>query len=160
MVAILTIATRFSVSPVKTGLTLAYILSVQAAFGWLVRQTAEMENNMNSVERILHYGHVIEQEPPHELPERRPHAPWPSGGRVELQDVVLSYRPGLPSVLKGLSMSVKAGEKIGIVGRSVVPRPIKVSASQCEVIQNWGREIVAYGSNLSTCRVDFWLNIN
>jgi ABC-type multidrug transport system fused ATPase/permease subunit len=129
MVAILTIATRSSVSPAKTGLTLSYILSVQAAFGWLVRQTAEVENNMNSVERILHYGHAIEQEAPHELPERQPRAPWPSGGRVELRDVVLSYRPGLPSVLKGLSMSVRAGEKIGIVGRSVVPCLVKFSAS-------------------------------
>jgi ABC-type multidrug transport system fused ATPase/permease subunit len=129
-VSILVVATRFTTNPAKTGVTLAYILSIQQAFGWMVRQTAEMENNMNSVERIAHYGYSIEQEAPHELPENKPHAPWPSEGRIELRDVVLSYRPGLPSVLKGLTMSVRAGEKIGIVGRSVIPFLVEDSTVQ------------------------------
>ena len=34
-----------------------------------------------------------------------------------MNDVVMKYRPELPSVLKGLTMSVRPGEKIGIVGR-------------------------------------------
>ena len=53
VVAILTVATRFSISPSQTGVTLSYIISVQQAFGWMVRQSAEVENNMNSVERIV-----------------------------------------------------------------------------------------------------------
>ena len=64
----------------------------------------------------------LEQEPPHEIPDRKPPASWPADGRIELKDVVLKYRPELPPVLKGLSMSVKPGEKIGIVGRSVLNR--------------------------------------
>jgi ABC-type bacteriocin/lantibiotic exporter with double-glycine peptidase domain len=87
------------------------------AFGWMVRQSAEVENNMNSVERVVHYATNIEQEAPHELPDNKPPAPWPDHGQVELKGVVLKYRPELPSVLKGISMSVKGGEKIGIVGR-------------------------------------------
>jgi ABC-type transport system involved in Fe-S cluster assembly fused permease/ATPase subunit len=38
-------------------------------------------------------------------------------GRVELKEVVVKYRPDLPPVLKGLSMTIQAGEKIGFVGR-------------------------------------------
>jgi ABC-type bacteriocin/lantibiotic exporter with double-glycine peptidase domain len=83
----------------------------------MVRQSAEVENNMNSVERIVHYATNIEQEAPHELPDSKPRAPWPDQGGVELKDVVLSYRPELPAVLKGISISIQAGEKIGIVGR-------------------------------------------
>ena len=87
----------------------------------------------------MYYAEEIEQEAPHELPESRPPAPWPSQGGVEFKDVVLKYRPELPSVLKslsafqvslslysdlayyhiGISINVKAGEKIGIVGRYV-----------------------------------------
>ena len=52
-VAMLTVGTRTSISPAQTGVTLSYILSVQQAFGWMVRQSAEVENNMNSVERIV-----------------------------------------------------------------------------------------------------------
>lgn len=83
----------------------------------MVRQSAEVENDMNSVERIEYYAKDIEQEAPHRDPGNKPEASWPKEGRVQLRDVVLSYRPGLPAVLKGLSMDIKAGEKIGIVGR-------------------------------------------
>ena len=86
-------------------------------FGWMVRQLAEVENNMNSVERIVYYARDIEQEPPHEIPAVKPAATWPSEGKLEIRDAVLKYRPELPLVLKGLSMTVQGGEKIGIVGR-------------------------------------------
>ena len=66
----------------------------------------------------MYYAHQLEQESPHLLPDSTPPAPWPSKGQVELKDVVLKYRPELPAVLKGLSMSVRPGEKIGIVGRT------------------------------------------
>ena len=83
----------------------------------MVRQLAEVENDMNSVERIIYYAHDLEQEPPHEIPERNPTAPWPSDGKLEIKEAVLKYRPELPLALKGLSMNVGGGEKIGIVGR-------------------------------------------
>lgn len=67
----------------------------------------------------VHYAHELEQEPPHLLPDQAPPAPWPAKGELEMRDVVLRYRPELPQVLKGLTMSVRAGEKIGIVGRYV-----------------------------------------
>ena len=141
IVAILTVAARFTISPAQTGLVLSYILSVQQAcvpflficlfsncnclpsvdpfsrFGWIVRQSAEVENNMNSVERVVFYATGVEQEAPHELPDNKPPASWPADGRVELRNVVFKYRPELPAVLKGVSMTVNAGEKIGIVGR-------------------------------------------
>jgi len=83
----------------------------------MVRQSAEVENDMNSVERVVFYAKGIEQEAPHNLSEKKPPTSWPAEGQLELKNVVLSYRPELPPVLKGISMSVKPGEKIGIVGR-------------------------------------------
>ncbi len=72
---------------------------------------------MNSIERIVYYAHDLEQEPPHKISEKRPLGLWPNEGKLEIKDAVLKYRPELPLVLKGLSMAVKGGEKIGIVGR-------------------------------------------
>ena len=73
---------------------------------------------MNSVERVVFYATGIEQEAAHGLPDtKKPPITWPTNGRLELRDVVFSYRPELPPVLKGISMTINAGEKIGIVGR-------------------------------------------
>lgn len=46
-----------------------------------------------------------------------------------MREVELKYRPALPSVLKNLSMSIRPGEKIGIVGR------YGPAASDCVVIR-------------------------
>ncbi|KAG0410064.1 hypothetical protein HPB47_012818 [Ixodes persulcatus] len=44
---------------------------------------------------------------------------WPTEGRVEFQNYSTSYRPGdLPEVLKGVTFSVEAHEKVGVVGRT------------------------------------------
>ena len=83
----------------------------------MARQLSEVENDMNSVERIVYYACDLEQEPPHEIPGQKPPAPWPSDGKLEIKEAVLKYRPELPLALKGLSMNVRGGEKIGIVGR-------------------------------------------
>ncbi|CAE6463976.1 hypothetical protein ACGC1H_006664 [Rhizoctonia solani] len=119
-VAILAVAARFSLSPSQIGVALSYILLVQQSFGWMVRQSAEVENDMNGVERILFYAQSVEQEAPYETPDpkKEPPASWPESGAVEMQDVVMSYRPGLPAVLRGLNMRINGGEKIGIVGRT------------------------------------------
>ena len=39
-------------------------------------------------------------------------------GGIEFKDVVLRYRPNLPTVLNKLSFKINAGEKVGIVGRT------------------------------------------
>lgn len=74
---------------------------------------------MQSVETLVQYsrGDMTDQEAPHEIPERKPAPEWPANGSLEFKDVVMRYREGLPFVLKGLSMSIRGGEKIGVVGR-------------------------------------------
>ncbi|KAF8972122.1 P-loop containing nucleoside triphosphate hydrolase protein [Flammula alnicola] len=61
---------------------------------------------------------ILEQEAPHEIPDRKPPPEWPAKGAIEFKDLSMRYRPGLPNVLHGISMSIRGGEKIGIVGRT------------------------------------------
>ncbi|KAG9315260.1 ABC transporter [Chiua virens] len=117
-VAILTICTRFTISPGQTGVVLSYILTVQQSFGWMIRQIAEVENNMNSVERIVHYANNVEQEAPHQLEDSAAPPCWPVAGRITMRNVFMKYRPELPPVLKGVNMDIAPGEKVGIVGRT------------------------------------------
>ena len=60
----------------------------------------------------------MEQEAPHETPEHKPPPNWPQRGKIDFKEVSMRYRPGLPNVLHGISMAVRGGEKIGIVGRT------------------------------------------
>ncbi|KAG1827732.1 ABC transporter [Suillus variegatus] len=117
-VALLTVGIRFSISPGQTGVTLSYIVMMQQYFAFMVRQVAEVENNMNSVERLVHYAKEVEQEAAHEVEDSPAPADWPSRGEIVMKDAVMRYRPELPPVLKGLSMSLSPGEKIGVVGRT------------------------------------------
>ncbi|KAL1734118.1 P-loop containing nucleoside triphosphate hydrolase protein [Schizophyllum commune] len=102
---------RKSVDPAKIGAIISYCLPNQ-----IVTQYAELEQNMNAVERILNYSELPAEAPP-TMPEDPP-ADWPSQGRIEFKDVEMAYRPGLPLVLKGVSFTIEPGEKVGIVGRT------------------------------------------
>lgn len=83
----------------------------------MVRHVSEVENDMNAVERIIHYANEIEQEAPHRVKDGAAPPSWPFEGRIVMKDVFMKYRPELPPVLKGLSMGIAPGEKISIVGR-------------------------------------------
>lgn len=113
---ILVVTSRFSVDPSIAGLVLSYILTIVQMIQFSVRQLAEVENNMNSTERIHHYGSQLEEEAPLHMGEVRP--TWPEHGEIVFDNVEMRYRDGLPLVLKGLNMHVCAGERIGVVGRT------------------------------------------
>ncbi|KAF9042985.1 multidrug resistance-associated ABC transporter [Panaeolus papilionaceus] len=105
---------RHSVNPAKIGVVLTYTLASE----WpdMVSQFAQNEQNMNAVERILHYSEL-----PHEGDDESPDTPppsWPDKGLIKFSDVELAYREGLPLVLKGVSFDVRPGEKVGIIGRT------------------------------------------
>lgn len=113
---ILVVTSRFSINPSIAGLVLSYILSIVQMIQFTVRQLAEVENNMNSTERIHYYGTQLEEEAPLQLGEVRP--TWPEKGEIVFSDVEMRYRAGLPLVLQGLSMHLAPGERIGVVGRT------------------------------------------
>ena len=113
---ILVVTSRFNVSPSISGLVLSYILSIVQMIQFTVRQLAEVENAMNATERVHYYGTQLEEEAPLRLGGVR--ESWPEQGEVVFEGVQMRYREGLPLVLKGLSMHVRGGERIGVVGRT------------------------------------------
>ncbi|CAI5534049.1 unnamed protein product [Closterium sp. Naga37s-1] len=99
------------------GLALTSALSITGYMNWMVRMNAELESQMNAVERILEYT-TLPTEAPDVVECRRPPADWPQQGVIEAEGVVARYRPELPPVLKGLTFSIRAGEKVGVCGRT------------------------------------------
>ncbi|KAF5121156.1 Multidrug resistance protein fer6 [Metarhizium anisopliae] len=120
-VGLLVVGLRDRIDPSSGGAVLSYMVTAQAAFGNMIRFSAEIENNMNSVERMLHYVYGLPQEPAHHVKsvdKSLAEQEWPSKGRVQFQSVTLSHRPGLDPALRDVTLDVAPGEKIGIVGRT------------------------------------------
>lgn len=114
---ILAVTSRFNVNPSTTGLVLSYTMQVTGMISWMVRQFAEVENNMNATERVHHYGTKLELEADFESASP-PEKSWPAHGEIIFNNVEMAYRDGLPLVLKGLNLHINRGERIGIVGRT------------------------------------------
>ncbi|KAI0629229.1 metal resistance protein YCF1 [Trametes polyzona] len=98
------------------GFVLSYALNTTGSLNWLVRSASEVEQNIVSVERILHYIE-LPPEAPWEVPGTVPED-WPAKGEVEFRQYSARYRPELDLVLKDINVKINASEKIGIVGRT------------------------------------------
>lgn len=116
--ALLAILGRDTLEPGIVGLCLSYAMQITGQLGMLIRQTSQIENNMVSVERIKEYQYSLPQEAEWEHPTDPTENQWPLAGNIELSNYEMRYREGLPLVLKGVNLDIKAGERIGIVGRT------------------------------------------
>ncbi|KAJ8120278.1 hypothetical protein ONZ43_g2973 [Nemania bipapillata] len=96
------------------GFALSFALEFSGYIMWTIRHYANAELEMNAAERIVEYTEL----PTEDLTGVRPPAAWPTEGRVEVNDLVVSYAEDLPPVLKGLNFSVKRNERVGVIGRT------------------------------------------
>lgn len=110
----------------QVGLALSYSLTLMGMFQWSVRQSAEVENMMISVERVIEYTD-LEKEAPWEC-RKRPPPSWPHEGVIVFDNVNFSYSLDGPLVLKHLTALIKSREKVGIVGRTGAGKSSLISA--------------------------------
>ena len=124
------------------GISLSYAVTATGMMQFVVRSYATVEAAMNSVERVVHYTTNIPQEAAmtsRELDDEKPSSSmnsaqiavaatggkaiyptdeWPEKGAITLTNLQMRYRQETPLVLKGLNVSIGAGERIGVVGRT------------------------------------------
>ncbi|TDG43887.1 hypothetical protein AWZ03_009693 [Drosophila navojoa] len=104
----------------EVGLAITQAMGMTGMVQWGMRQSAELENTMTAVERVVEYED-IEPEGALEAPaDKKPPASWPERGQIAFEDLSLRYFPDPKSenVLKSLNFVIKAREKVGIVGRT------------------------------------------
>jgi ATP-binding cassette subfamily C (CFTR/MRP) protein 4 len=103
----------------------ALMLTGQTQFG--VRQSAELESQMTSVERIIEYTKLPQEAALDSDPQHRPPQDWPQTARISLDRMHLYYDNEKP-VLKDITCEIRGGEKIGIVGRTGAGKSSIISA--------------------------------
>ncbi|CAI6361191.1 unnamed protein product [Macrosiphum euphorbiae] len=84
----------------NVGLAITQSIGLASLFQWVIRQSAELENQMTSVERVLEYSNVPQEPALESHPDKKP------------------SKPDAPFVLNNLNFNIAPAEKVGIVGRT------------------------------------------
>ncbi|XP_018326344.1 probable multidrug resistance-associated protein lethal(2)03659 isoform X3 [Agrilus planipennis] len=113
----------------STGLAITQAIGLIGVFQWGMRQSAEVESHMTSVERVLEFIYEVEQEPPLEsTPDQKPPPSWPKYGKLEFQNFSLRYDVVGSPVLNNLNITIHPREKVGIVGRTGAGKSTLISS--------------------------------
>ncbi|XP_017083873.2 probable multidrug resistance-associated protein lethal(2)03659 [Drosophila eugracilis] len=121
---IVIIILNYFINPPKSsgevGLAITQAMGMTGMVQWGMRQSAELENTMTAVERVVEYDEI---EPEGEFESRegkKPSPSWPEKGEIIAEDLCLRYFPDQQAkyVLKALNFHILPCEKVGIVGRT------------------------------------------
>ncbi|KAG0098062.1 hypothetical protein BGZ93_001260, partial [Podila epicladia] len=82
-----------------------------------LQMICNLENSIVSVERIREYSELT-PEARDVIPDSKTDPAWPQQGQITFDNYSTRYREGLGLVLKNLSLTVQAGERVGVVGRT------------------------------------------
>ena len=111
-----------SLSPGAFGLLISYALTLAQLLTSTVHSATAVASRMNSVERLRAYSAATNHEQwdatNQSLSDSVKGGHWPSTGRVQLKGLQLRYRPELDLVLRGVSVDIMGGSRVGVVGRT------------------------------------------
>ena len=100
---------------------------------------------MVQVERVLKLERIPQEK---FAGEQKADEQWPSKGGIDFQDIVLRYRKNTDIVLNKLSFNVKAGEKVGIVGRTGAGKST-ISAALSRIVELEAGQIMIDGHDIA-----------
>ncbi|KAJ3094459.1 Multidrug resistance-associated protein 1 [Phlyctochytrium planicorne] len=115
-------------SPSLLGLAIQAGDQISKLSAVMTRQWIYLELQLFAIEKILHYCFNLPQEAPSEQPKDPSPDAWPKQGGIVMTDVSIKYESMDEPVVKNLSLSIRPGEKIGIVGRTGSGKSTLISA--------------------------------
>ncbi|XP_046989232.1 ATP-binding cassette sub-family C member 4-like isoform X1 [Schistocerca americana] len=112
----------------QMGLAITQAMSLTGMLQYGIRQSAEVANQMMSVERVMEYL-GLEEEPLLEAPpDKKTPKEWPSEGEIDFRHVYMKYGPQSDYVIVDLNLKIKPREKVGVVGRTGAGKSSLISA--------------------------------
>ncbi len=114
--SLISVSLRGMVAPSYAAIAITYSMRMGSFLQWTFRNLSLMESSAVSAERMIEYAEDI----PIEAQGGATAVPegWPAQGRIEFEGVSVRYAPELPLSLKGLQLTVEAGQHVGVVGRT------------------------------------------
>lgn len=116
-------------------ISITYCIQLSGVFQYMVRLSAKVETMMTCVERLDHYCSLPSENDDDESDEGKRsttlshvvventktgarNSSWPRQGAVDIKNLCVRYREDLPLVLNDVSVSIPAGSKMGVIGRT------------------------------------------
>lgn len=97
-----------NISSGKVGLIILSSIQLANNCQWGVRQVAELENQMTSVERIIEYAELPSESALESHDENSPPTNWPSDGNLEFKALSLRYYENSDPVLRNMTFQIDA----------------------------------------------------
>lgn len=97
----------------KVGLAITQAAAMTGLVQWGLRQSAEVANQLMSVERVLEYTALPTEKQP-DVPKTSP-PEWPHQGKITFREVGLRYDTSTPLVLRNLNLVIQPNEKVKII---------------------------------------------
>ncbi|KAJ2710726.1 hypothetical protein H4R19_003606 [Coemansia spiralis] len=118
------------------------LLDVLSRIGDVATASRTAEDQLQRLARYFQATETLPREPPRVVEGCRPSAAWPESGRIEFQAYNMRYQHDMDLVLKDMSFSVGAKEKIGIVGRTGAGKSSLAQAIMRMVEPDSGRVLI------------------
>jgi len=148
----------FKIDPGILGLAVSLLIQLSGLFQWCIRQSAEVVNQMVAVERVIGFR---------DLPSEAALVSdgddkvdnWPSKGEIDVKDLCVRYREGLPLSLRGITFKIDGGSRIGVVGRTgggkstLVQSILRLLEAESGKIMIDGVDISSLGLHKLRCKV-------
>lgn len=114
---VLVVKLRSGISGGFVGLALLNVMSFNEMLAMIIQMWTTLETSFGAIARLKNFSATTASE---NLPGETGSVPetWPERGAIEFKNVSASYKSDSDLVIHNLNLSISAGEKVGICGRS------------------------------------------
>lgn len=102
----------------QAGLALTFAIQITSLLQYTLRLTIETGSRFSSVQRVQEYIENLQTEGTIASSNSEVPSDWPDQGAITFNKYRMRYNETLPLALKGVTVTIKPQEKIGIVGNS------------------------------------------
>ncbi|THV45348.1 hypothetical protein BGAL_0499g00020 [Botrytis galanthina] len=146
---VLIVKLRTDISPGYVGLALLNVMTFNQSLTLIIKEWTLMETAVGAVSRLKSFAATTVSENLSSEVESVPED-WPAFGAIEFKNVKASYTSTSVPVIHDLNLSIKAGEKIGICGRSGSGKSSLIAALFRMLELHPGSSILIDGIDIST----------
>ncbi|XP_072177741.1 ATP-binding cassette sub-family C member 9-like [Diadema setosum] len=135
----------FGIEASYVGLAVTYSLEISLYMTLTVRAAAELELQMNAVERVKFYSDIEGED----YGGIEPPPSWPQKGEIQIENICVRYARDLDAVLNDVNITIPSQDKLGICGRTGSGKS-SLTLALFRMIDTYQGRIVIDGIDIST----------